>query len=364
MGRPDPRSPTPDGDQTAIDPDLLGRAGGGDRRSSSRPPVRTDEAAHRLHRADALRRVAGDIGSRLDLDRILAGLVDHAMVLFNGDRGRRLPPCPRRPGDGRGQPRPVGPLPRVGRSTSRSGRCRRSRSPRAGRCSPTDYRDDPRAGDVRAAVVQEGFDTICTAPLFDWTSRSACSTSTTTRRTTGRPTSSTRWPPSPSRPRSRSRTPRTTSRWRPGPPSSSRSSSSARACRGSTTSARSASRSRPSCASSSTTTTSGSTGSRGDDLIPVAMQGQVGEYVDETPEQLRVQFGQGITGWVAEHRIAQNLPDAAARPAREHDPRHRGRPRRVDAPRADDLRGPGPRRPRPLQARPPPVQPRTTCGCS
>ena len=45
-----------------------------------------DEIAHQLHRADALRRVAGDIGSRLDLDQILAGLVDHAMVLFEGNR--------------------------------------------------------------------------------------------------------------------------------------------------------------------------------------------------------------------------------------------------------------------------------------
>src|SRR5437762_13258087 len=50
------------------------------------------------------------------------------------------------------------------------------------------------------------------------------------------------------------------------------------------------------------------------DLIPVAMQGQVGEYVDETPEQLKVQLGEGITGWVAEHRLAQNLPDAAKDP--------------------------------------------------
>ncbi|MDP9482834.1 MAG: diguanylate cyclase, partial [Chloroflexota bacterium] len=51
-----------------------------------------------------------------------------------------------------------------------------------------------------------------------------------------------------------------------------------------------------------------------DDLIPVAFQGQVGEYVDETPEQLSTKVGQGITGWVAENRIAQNLPDAANDP--------------------------------------------------
>jgi diguanylate cyclase (GGDEF)-like protein len=52
----------------------------------------------------------------------------------------------------------------------------------------------------------------------------------------------------------------------------------------------------------------------GDDLVPVAMQGQVGEYIDETPEQLMVRFGEGITGWVAEHREAQSLPDAAKDP--------------------------------------------------
>jgi len=50
------------------------------------------------------------------------------------------------------------------------------------------------------------------------------------------------------------------------------------------------------------------------DLIPVAMQGQVGEYVDETPDQLRVKLGEGITGWVAVNRIAQNLGNAAADP--------------------------------------------------
>jgi diguanylate cyclase (GGDEF)-like protein len=52
----------------------------------------------------------------------------------------------------------------------------------------------------------------------------------------------------------------------------------------------------------------------GQELIPVAMQGQVGEYVDETPDQLRVSLGQGITGWVAVNRVAQNLGNAAADP--------------------------------------------------
>lgn len=52
----------------------------------------------------------------------------------------------------------------------------------------------------------------------------------------------------------------------------------------------------------------------GDELVPVAMLGQVGEYIDETPDQLRVTVGAGITGWVAAHGIAQNLPDAAKDP--------------------------------------------------
>ena len=125
----------PDGDQTAIDPDLLIELAAAIGRRSSRPPVRTDEVAHRLHRADALRRVAGDIGSRLDLDRILAGLVDHAMVLFNGDRAAVFLRAPRRPGDGRGQPRPLGPLPRVRRRLPDPVAARRSRSPHAGRCT-------------------------------------------------------------------------------------------------------------------------------------------------------------------------------------------------------------------------------------
>ena len=92
-----------------------------------------------------------------------------------------------------------------------------------------DYRDDPRGDDVRAAVVQEGFDTLCTAPLLDgndllgmlnvyhdqphhWTPDELD--------TIGRAGDPGR--ASPSGP------PRTTSGWRPGRRSSSRSSSSER----------------------------------------------------------------------------------------------------------------------------------------
>ena len=50
-------------------------------------------------------------------------------------------------------------------------------------------------------------------------------------------------------------------------------------------------------------------------LVPVAMRGLVGEFKDETTDQLRIRIGQGITGWVARHKLPQNLGDAA------HDPR-------------------------------------------
>jgi diguanylate cyclase (GGDEF)-like protein len=50
----------------------------------------------------------------------------------------------------------------------------------------------------------------------------------------------------------------------------------------------------------------------GDECVPIAWRGEVGEYVTEDGEQLRLKVGQGITGWVARHGIAQNLVNAAA----------------------------------------------------
>jgi diguanylate cyclase (GGDEF)-like protein len=50
----------------------------------------------------------------------------------------------------------------------------------------------------------------------------------------------------------------------------------------------------------------------GDEVVPVAWRGEVGEYTGEDGKQLRVKIGQGITGWVARYGVAQYLPDAAA----------------------------------------------------
>ena len=52
----------------------------------------------------------------------------------------------------------------------------------------------------------------------------------------------------------------------------------------------------------------------GDDVAPVAWRGEVGEYVGEDGEQLRLQVGEGITGWVAQHGRAEYLPNAVVDP--------------------------------------------------
>ena len=62
---------------------------------------------------------------------------------------------------------------------------------------------------------------------------------------------------------------------------------------------------------------------RGEDVVPVAWQGQISEYIDEDGNQLRVRLGEGITGWVASHGVAQYLPDAARDPRGVPDAGHR-----------------------------------------
>jgi diguanylate cyclase (GGDEF)-like protein/excisionase family DNA binding protein len=273
---------------------------------------REEEVAHLVHRAEALRRVAGDIGSRLDLDRILAGLVDHAMVLFEGDRAAVFL---RRDGiDHAAANRGLSPAyltaMRAVRTRSLPAAAIAARRPLFAMA----YRDDPRGLDVRAAVVQEGFDTICTAPLLDgtdllgmlnvyhdtphaWTddeldSIAALATQASVAiRAAQNFQQMTTW------------TAQLQSIQQLGARLSHLSSvreigqaiatelrqiidyHNARVYR-----------------------------LLGTDLVPVAMQGQVGEYIDETPDQLRVVLGEGITGWVAEHRVAQKLADAAADP--------------------------------------------------
>ena len=300
------------GDTDLLDPSLavaIGRALG----TIASAGRAADDVAHQLHRADALRRVAADIGSRLDLDQILAGLVDHAMVLFGGDRAAVFLRHP----DGRA-------VAEVSRGLSpsylQSVRDFPARSLPALAVAARrpmfagGYRSDPRGADVRAAVVQEGYDTICTAPLLDgpemlgllnvyhdtphdWTDHEldtmaalADQASVAIKNAQNYEKMATWAAQLQSIQQLGVRLSRMTSVREIG--------------------------------------LAIATELRqlidyhnvrvyqlvGDDLVPVAMQGQVGEYVDETPEQLMVKFGEGITGWVAEHRIAQSLPDAGKDP--------------------------------------------------
>ena len=183
----------------------------------------------------------------------------------------------------------------------------------------THYRDDPRAGDVRAAVVQEGFDTICTAPLFDsdeslgllnvyhdapheWTTDEldtmaalAEQAAVAIKNAQNYEQMATWAAQLQSIQQLGARLARLGDEREIGIAIATELRQlidyhNVRVYR-----------------------------LRGLDLIPVAMQGQVGEYVDETPEQLQVQFGEGITGWVAEHR---HRPEPARTP-----PRTRGRTR-------------------------------------
>jgi len=273
------------------------------------------ETSTQLHRAEALRRIATDIGSKLDLGQILAGVVDHARVLFGAERAAVFL---RRP-DGhltaevaRGLSDAYLAAVRDFQVPSLPAEAAAARRP----LFATRYRNDPRAVEVRSAVVQEGFDTICAAPLFDgdellgllvvfhdrphaWSEEElatlagfAAQAATAIKNAQNYERMAT---------------------WAAHLQSIQQ--LGVRLAR---------------------LTTEGEIGAaianeldqlieyhnvrvyrlRADDwLVPVAMRGLVGEFHDETPEQLRTRVGQGITGWVARHRVPQNLPDAA------HDPR-------------------------------------------
>ncbi|HUQ77272.1 MAG TPA: GAF domain-containing protein [Patescibacteria group bacterium] len=305
-------SSEPDADPSALDPDLLvevAAAVGMIVEAAGRAAT----LAHQVHRADALRRVAADIGSRLELDEILSGLVDHAIVLFNGQRAAvflRSPEGRTAAEYSRGlsqryldavlgsESRTVAGLGDAGRQT----------------LFATGFRDDPRVGPLRAAVVQEGFDTICTTPLLDGTRvvgvlhvyhDSVHEWTPAELDTMGALADQAAIAIKNAQNYERMAT------W---------------AAQLQSIQQLGARLSRLANEEQIGVTIAAELRQlidyhnvrvyrlRGDDLIPVAMRGQVGEYVDETPEQLMVKFGQGITGWVAKHRLAENLPDASADP--------------------------------------------------
>jgi len=273
------------------------------------------ETSTQLHRADALRRIATDIGSKLDLGQILSGVVDHARVLFGGERaavflcradGHLTAEVARGLSDaylGAVQDLEVPSLPAEAAAARRP-------------LFATGYRDDPRAVEVRSAVVQEGFDTICAAPLFDgdellgllvvfhdrphaWSEEElatlagfAAQAATAIKNAQNYERMATWAAHLQSIQQLGVRLARLTTEAEIGAAIANELDQlieyhNVRVYR-----------------------------LRADDwLVPVAMRGLVGEFHDETPDMLRIRLGEGITGWVARHRVPQNLPDAA------HDPR-------------------------------------------
>jgi diguanylate cyclase (GGDEF)-like protein/excisionase family DNA binding protein len=271
------------------------------------------DVAHQLQRADALRRVTSDIGSRLDLDEILDRLADHTQVLFSADRVAAFlfeEDGSRRMAASRGLSRAW-----IAAVTSTEGATLGSAAISARRpMFAVHYRDDPRAGHLRAAVIQEGFDTVCIAPLLDgdrqeplgilgvyhdeahpWSADEldtmaalATHASVAIKAARNYAQLATWTAQLQSIQQLGTRLNRLTSVKEIGDAIATELRQlidyhNVRVYR-----------------------------LHGRELIPVAMQGRVGEYQDETPELLKIQSGAGITGWVAEHRVAQLLDDAAA----------------------------------------------------
>jgi diguanylate cyclase (GGDEF)-like protein/excisionase family DNA binding protein len=270
------------------------------------------DVAHKLQRADALRRVTSDIGSRLDLDEILDRLADHALVLFSADRvaaflfeengGRRMAASR---GLSQGWINAVTAVEGVTLGAAAIA----ARRP----MFATHFADDPRTGELRAAVIQEGFDTACVAPLLDGDRPDALGILGVYHD-------------------------------EPHPWSEDELDTMAALATQATVAIKAARNYAQLATWAAQLQSIQALGARlnrltsvneiggaiatelrqlidyhnvrvyridGPDLVPVAMQGEVGEYRDETRDQLRIKVGEGITGWVAAHRAAVRLDDAA-----------------------------------------------------
>jgi excisionase family DNA binding protein len=273
------------------------------------------EVAHQLQRADALRRVTSDIGSRLDLDEILERLADHAAVLFSADRvaaflfeengGRRMAAS-------RGLSQSWINAVSTVEGVTLGAAAIAARRP----MFSLHYGEDPRAGELRAAVIQEGFDTACIAPLLDGDSPEPLGILGVYHDVAH---------------------PWSDDELETMAALATQASVAIKAARNyaqlATWAAQLQSIQALGTRLNRLTSVSEigqaiATELRqlidyhnvrvyrlyGEDLVPVAMQGRVGEYQDETIENLRLKYGVGITGWVAEHREAVRLDDAANEP--------------------------------------------------
>ncbi|HEX5466401.1 MAG TPA: GAF domain-containing protein [Candidatus Limnocylindrales bacterium] len=262
-----------------------------------------------LHQAEALRRISADISSKLELSRILEELVDQAMVLFGADRAAVL----LRHADGtytapvvRGLSQAyldfvrAFPRPSLSSEALTSGRAR----------FVVDYAHDPRGAGVRPATRREGFDTVAAAPLI-----AGAEVLGLLNLYHDRPH-----------------------------PWDSAELDTLEALAGQASIAISNAGSYAQTATWAAQLQSiQQLGTRlnrlatvqevgwaicselnqlidyhnvrvyrveGEDVLPVAWRGEIGEYTGEVEDQLKLKVGGGITGWVAAHGVAQYLPDA------------------------------------------------------
>ena len=272
------------------------------------------QTATQLHRAEALRRIATDIGSKLDLGQILGGVVDHARVLFGGDRAAVFL---RRP-DGRITAEVARGLSDGYLATVRDLRVPSLPADAVAARRPlfaTRYRDDPRAAGIRSAVVQEGFDSICAAPLFHgeellgllivyhdrphtWSDEELATLAGFAAQAGTAIDNAQNY--------------ERMATW---------------AAQMQSIQQLGARLARLSSEEEIGAAVANELGQliefhnvrvyrlRDDGwLVPVAFRGLVGAFQDERPAQLRTRLGKGITGWVAEHGVPQYLPDAARDP--------------------------------------------------
>jgi diguanylate cyclase (GGDEF)-like protein/excisionase family DNA binding protein len=273
----------------------------------------TARLERQLQKSETLRRISTDISSKLDLQVILSHLVDHSRLLFEADRAAVMERLP----DGRYvaavsrnlserylrfvEPFPTPSLAAEALTERRA-------------IFAVDYADDPRGAGVRAAVIQEGFNTIAMAPLMGDDELLGLLVLYHDR-------------PHP---------------WDP----SDLDTLDALAAQAGVAivTARNYAKMAGWAAQLQSIQQLGGRLSRltsvreigiaiaaelgqlidyhnvrvyrvaGDELVPVAWRGDAGEYVGYVEDQLRLKVGQGITGWVAIHGVAQYLPNAAVDP--------------------------------------------------
>jgi len=288
-------------------------------RAASHPPAGDADSAEvarlraQLDQEQALRRIGADISSKLDLDTVLEELADHAMLLFHADRAAVAELKPG--GDA---------TPRVTRNLSRRYIDFAKQMPtpslpaqalQEGRpLFAVGYASDPRGAGVRAAVIQEGFDTIAAAPLLvrgspagllmlyhDQPHAWSADEMDVLEVLAGQ---------------------------------ASLAFANARDFAQMATWAAQLQSIQQLGARLSRLRKVDEIGTaiatelrqlidyhnvrvylvQGEDCVPVAWQGHMGAYDDEVADQLRTTVGHGITGWVAQHGVAINVPDAARDP--------------------------------------------------